>query len=90
MKNQRLEAIRKLEVRRMNELTAQIEEWNNSDFEGATILIEEGREDSDLLDALEKIKQLAELTINLDYSVHGAFEAERIRSEIAKAAEKAK
>ena len=74
----------------MNELTAQIEEWNNSDFEDATILIEEGREDSDLLDALEKRKQLAELTINLDHLVQGAFEAERIRSEIAKAAENAK
>ena len=43
MKNQRLEAIRKLEVRRMNELTAQIEEWNYSDFQDAKIHIE-GRE----------------------------------------------
>ena len=47
------EVIRKLEVRRMKELPTQIEEWNNSDFEDATILIEECREDSNLLDALQ-------------------------------------
>ena len=38
MWNSRMEAIRKLEVRRLKELTAQIDDWSPCDFEDATLL----------------------------------------------------
>ena len=41
---------------------------NDSDFDDATLLLNEAREDEDLFNALEKRKQLAELTFNLDNS----------------------
>ena len=46
-----LEAIRILEVRRANELTEQIDEWDDDDFHDATILLIEGSEDRELLNA---------------------------------------
>ena len=58
MISQKLEAIRRLEVRRANELSTQIEVWDDDDFQDATILIGEDREDRELLDALEKENNL--------------------------------
>ena len=67
-KSKKLEAIRTFEVKRLKQLTAQIEEWDDSDFDDATLLLDEAKEDEDLLSALEKRKQLAEVTIEVNNS----------------------
>ena len=94
IKRKKLEAIRTFEVKRLKQLTAQIEEWDDSDFDDATLLLDEAKEDEDLLNALEKRKQLAELTINLDNSTEEitdetAEEVEKISSDLTAATEKA-
>ena len=51
IKRKKLEAIRIFEVKRLKQLMEQIEEWDDSDFDDATLLLDEGKEDEDLLNA---------------------------------------
>ena len=94
IKRKKLEAVRTFEVKRLKQLIDQIEEWDDSDFDDATLLLDEAKEDEDLLSALEKRKQLAEVTIEVNNSTEEiteetAEEVEKIRQDLAAAREKA-
>ena len=94
IKRKKLEAIRTYEVKRLKQLIDQIDEWDDSDFDNATLLLYEAKEDEDLLSALEKRKQLAEVTIEVNNSTEDiteetAEEVEEIRKDLAAAREKA-
>ena len=94
IKRKKLEAIMIFEVKRLKQLMEQIEEWDDSDFDDATLLLDEAKEDEDLLNALQKRKELAEVTIELnnsseDITGETAEEVEKIRKDLATAKEKA-
>ena len=94
IKRKKLEAIRTYEVKRLKQLIDQIDEWDGSDFDDATLLLDEVREDEDLLSALQKRKQLAVVTIEINNSTEDitdetAEEVEKIRQDLAAAREKA-
>ena len=94
VKRKKLEAIRIFEVKRLKQLMEQIEEWDDSDFDDATLLLDEAKEDEDLLNALQKSRELAEVTIEInnsseDITEETAEEVEKIRKDLATAKEKA-
>ena len=93
IKRKKLEAVRTFEVKRLKQLIDQIEEWDDSDFDDATLLLDEEREDEVLLDALQKWKQLAEVTIEInnsfdDITEETAEEVKKIKNDLAAAKEK--
>ena len=93
IKRKKLEAVRTLEIKRAKQLIDQIEEWDDSDFDDATLLLDEEREDEVLLDALQKRKQLAEVTIEInnsfdDITEETAEEVKKIKNDLAAAKEK--